>query len=110
MPRKGQAYPIDNEWRRRVVERLAEMKIKRAELCRRAKISPAALSEALSAESNQTTLAPAIHRALGWDPPRPILLSNDTEEIIRIVGRLDAEGRARLLERAVMLEEQRKKH
>jgi lambda repressor-like predicted transcriptional regulator len=110
VPRKGSAYPIDKQWRDRVEARIAEMGISRSEFARRAKVSKASLSEALSPESKQSTLVPAIHKALGWGPPRGLLMSPDLEEIYAVVNSMDPRDQAALLERAIMLRDQRKKN
>lgn len=109
MPRKGTAYPINEEWRSLVSAGIRKMGISRSEFCRRAGISKAALSEALSPESQQTSLAPTINKVLGLPPPRSMTLAPDIEEVLRVVARMDPRDRARVLERALMLEEQRRK-
>lgn len=69
MPRSGHAYPITNEWKQLVKDRLKEMGISQNELGRRAKISKAAMSQTFAEKSVQSTVAPQIHAALGWPPP-----------------------------------------
>lgn len=109
MPRKGPAYPIDNVWREAVERAISSMKISHAEFARRAKVSKASLSEALNQKSTQSTLVPAIHKALGWPVPRPLLLSEDAEEIMRAIGGMDSRDIAALKERALTLLELRRK-
>lgn len=109
MPRKGQAFPIDDNWRGQVRSAIAERFKSEAAFARHARISKASLSEALSPGSKQSTLVPAIHRALGWPAPRPLLLSRDDEELLRLVSQLDTTDRAALRERAMTLLELRKK-
>ena len=109
MPRKGPAYPIDNEWRERVEEAISSMKISHAELARRAHVSKASLSEALSKNSTQSTLVPAIHKALGWPAPRPLLLSKDAEEVMHAISGMDSRDIAAVKERALMLRELRRR-
>lgn len=109
MPRKGQAFPIDADWRRRVREAIAADYKSEAAFAKAAKISKSSLSEALNPESKQSTLVPAIHKQLGWEKPRPLLMSHDDEEIMKILGRMDPRDKAALLERALTLEEQRAK-
>lgn len=109
VPRKGPAYPIDNEWRQRVEAAIDSMRISHAEFARQAKISKASLSEALSSSSKQSTLVPAIHKALGWPPPRPLLLSQDAEEIMHAISGMDPRDIAAVKERALTLLELRRR-
>ncbi len=88
MPKKGHQYPIDSDWKDRVRARLLELRIKQNELARRAKISKAALSQALSPESLQTAYVPEIHRALGWPVP-PLVLAPDVLELVSIYTQLE---------------------
>lgn len=74
MPRKGPAYPITEDWQGWLRNRIEEMKksgdIKSdAGFAKRAKISKAALSEALKKGAVQTTVMPEIHKACGWPEP-----------------------------------------
>lgn len=85
------------------------MEISQAEFARRAGISKASLSEALNLDSKQSTLVPAIHKALGWPAPRPLLMSPDTEEMMRVITGMDPRDIAALKERAVILRDLRKR-
>ncbi len=115
MPREGIAYHVDDLWRGRVRERLDEL----AELTKETRNQSwlatesgcprSMLSELLSGERHQSTYLPEIHEALGWDPPLGPLLSHDDEELLKISKRLTAEQRARLLERALTMEEEKKR-
>lgn len=109
MPREGISYHVDDLWRGRVNERLAELKKKPAWLATESGCPRSMLSELLSGKRDSSTYLPEIHAALGWDPPLGPLLSRDDEELLKIARGLDAGQRARLLERALTLEEQRKK-
>lgn len=89
MPRKGTAYPIDDEWRRRVEQRMAELAIpSRAELARRVKCSRAAITELFDEEQRQSTLVPDVHKALGWPPPSPLFLAQDAQELLALYNEL----------------------
>ena len=100
MPRKGHAYPIDDPWRDRVLDRIVEMKITQNELARRAKISKAALSMALNADSTQTTVMPEIHKALGWDVPQLAPMTADAQELLKLYAQRSDFDRGRMVERA----------
>lgn len=76
MPRNrasGPAYPIGNEWRQAVLERMEELGWGLARLAEEAGIALSSLQECIELGADATTrLAPHIHRALGWPKPRPI--------------------------------------
>lgn len=108
MPRKGPAYPISIQWRERVLAEMTHLKISQNELARRAKISKAAMSEALDAESVQTTVMPAIHKALGWPAP-PTDFSPDSLEMLAMYEGLDERGKGAQMERLRMEHEQAKR-
>jgi transcriptional regulator with XRE-family HTH domain len=99
MPRKGHQYPIDDGWKERVRARLQEMGISQNELARLARISKASMSAALSKESLQSAVVPAIHKALGWPVP-PLVLSADALEMISLYDEMDPRDQGGLLERA----------
>ncbi len=99
MPRKGPAYAITEEWRSSVMTRIVEMKISQNELARRAKISKASLSDALDKDSIQTTVMPAIHKALGWDPP-PTGFAPDALELLALYTQMSERDQGALIERA----------
>lgn len=109
MPRKGSAYPIDAAWKRAVTDAYTTAGITQNELARRAKISKAALSEALSTESVQSTCVPEIHRALGWPMPRPPLMPPDERELLAMWDGMDPLERGRALERMKQITEDRRK-
>jgi transcriptional regulator with XRE-family HTH domain len=98
MPRKGPAYPISPQWRERVLLQLEHLGISQNELARRAKISKAAMSEAMKNSAIQTTVMPEIHKALGWPPP-PFDLSPDNLEALAMYGALDERGKGAMMER-----------
>ena len=111
MPRKGSAYPITPQWRARVAERIEQLGISQNELARRAKVSKAALSEALNPASKQSTCVPAIHKALGWPPPQQLILAPDVLELISLYEAMPEHARGALIERArVNVETMRKKN
>ncbi len=109
MPRAGIQYDVDNPWRARVTERLTELGKNPAWLARESGCPKSTLSELLDGTRHTTTYLPEIHEALGFPPPLGPLLSQDDEELLRIAHRLTPEQKARLLERATVLEEEGKK-
>lgn len=109
MPREGTTYHVDDLWRGRVESRLRELERNQLWLATESGCPRSMISELLSGKRDVTTYLPEIHKALGWDPPMGPLLSKDDEELLRIVHRLDAEQRAALKERALVLDEQRRR-
>lgn len=99
MPRKGYAYPITPGWRERVLEKIIELGITQNELARRAKISKTSLSDALNEASVQTTVMPAIHKVLGWEPP-PLALTPDTLELLALYEQMSERDQGAMVERA----------
>lgn len=88
---------------------MSEMGISRAGLAKLAKCSKGAITDMFNPESQRSMLVPAIHKVLGWAQPMGPLLSSDDEEILKLVRRMDPRDRAALVERALVLEEQRKR-
>jgi transcriptional regulator with XRE-family HTH domain len=110
MPREGIQYWIDDDWRGRVRSRLDEKGWKQADLSRESGCAPSLITELLNGTRNQTTFLPEIHDALGFPPPQSPLLSNDDEELLAIAHALSPEQRARLVERALSLKEEKRKN
>lgn len=109
MPREGISYHVDDLWRARVTERLGELQQKSAWLSAESGCPRSMLSELMNGKRDATTYLPEIHKALGWDPPLGPLLTKDDEELLRLARGMTAEQRARLIERAMVLDEERKK-
>lgn len=99
MPRKGQAYPVDDEWRARVRQRLTEKGLRLSDLARETKMPRSTLSELLDGKRRQTTYLPEIHDALGWDPPQSPLPSRDAGELMYLWDRMDEVGRQAMIDR-----------
>lgn len=102
MPRKGIAYPVDDAWRRRVIERLREMGWTNARLAREARCPRSLLTELLrlddrGARRHQTPYLPEIHKALGWPEPQVAAAPVVIPELEHVYGLLDERGRERVL-------------
>lgn len=108
MPRKGPATAINDAWRTRVMDRIAEMEITQNELARRAKISKGSLSEALDPGSIQTTVMAEIHVALGWDVP-PTGFEPEALELLKLYSQMSERDQGAMIERARNSVENRKK-
>ncbi|HET9893156.1 MAG TPA: helix-turn-helix transcriptional regulator [Mycobacterium sp.] len=112
MPRSGgprPAYHIDDAWRARIRRKLDAKGWTQADLARRINSSPSVISDLLNGVKDQSPYVPAIHMALGLTPPLPPLVSEDLEELMGIWEDLDDVSRGRLLERARLLGDSRKK-
>lgn len=91
----------------------------RAALARKLKCGRSSITEMLGPEdaharakwerSGQSTLVPAVHKALGWDPPPPLVLAQDTQELLAIFESLSEKDRGAMLERARVMREQQER-
>jgi hypothetical protein len=112
MPRgTSSRYVVDDNWRKRVEEALTEKNWSRADLARESsrfgkKVGRSTITDLLNGNQNHCVSLPQIHKALGWDPPLPPILSNDASELFAIWDRLSTFERGRLLERARAIFEQ----
>lgn len=97
---KSHRYVVDDVWRSRVEGRLAERGWTRADLARESHVGKSTITDLLNGKQDHCVGLPRIHKALGWDPPLPPILSNDASELFGIWDRLNEFERGRLLERA----------
>ncbi len=95
MPRSGETFAIDNDWRRKVEARMEEKGIKRAGLAKLMKCGRTVVTDLLDGDAKRSTYVPDVHKALGWDPPVTPLLSDDEMELLKIYRALDEEGKAK---------------
>lgn len=110
MPREGIAKAIDDEWRTRAAERLAEKGWTKAMWADTAGCPRSLITELLDGKRSATTYLDELHQALDWPTPMPPLAAKDAGEMLYLWDRLDEVSRARLLERArVIFEEISKK-
>jgi transcriptional regulator with XRE-family HTH domain len=109
MPRTRPAHPVDDAWRRRVRRALEDRGWEQLDLAKAAKCSPSVLSELLTGKKQSSPSVPDIHLALGWTPPLPPSLPEETEELLELWNSLDDLDKGRLLERARILAESTKK-
>lgn len=109
MPREGIQYVVDNVWRGRVAERLLELKRRPAWLATESGCPRSMISELLSGKRSNTTYLPEIHDALAWPAPMGPMLSRDDEELLALAKGLSEPQRARLKERALTMQEEKKK-
>jgi hypothetical protein len=103
---KAPRYVVDDDWRKRVEQRLSEKGWSRADLARESRVGRSTITDLLNKKQDHCVGLPAIHKALGWDPPLPPILSNDASELFGIWDRLNEFERGRLLERARSIYEQ----
>jgi predicted transcriptional regulator len=99
MPREGITYDVDADWRTRVLARLDELEMTKADLAREVGCSRSLVTELLKGTRKQTTFLPEIHDALSWPPPQPPLPSKDAGELQYIWDRLDEAGKEAMIAR-----------
>jgi hypothetical protein len=85
-------YPITPEWRESVKSALGNERGAQARLAEEIGCSPGTLADLLST-GKRSHLVPRIHKALGWDPPMPPLMSTDTHEIVVFLKKMGEPGR-----------------
>lgn len=109
MPRKnGTTYVVDDAWRKRVKEQLVQLGWRKADLSRESRVPKSTITELLNGTTSECVALPRIHKALGWNPPLPPILSVDATELFEIWDQLHDLEKGRLLERArAILEQQR---
>lgn len=91
----GPHWPVDEAWKRGVKADMKKAGISKAEMARRIKCDPAALTVLFRAETKESRLVPQIHRELGRPPPTTV--TSQDEVLRRINNRwpsLTAEQRA----------------
>lgn len=69
MPKAGPAHPIDDEWREALAIRLRELGWTHDDLATKVGVTRGAISHVIK-RGIQSSLLPAIERAVGWDPDR----------------------------------------
>lgn len=98
---KGRYVSVDSAWKTQIKDLLEKKKISQAELARRIKASPGSIVLLFKPETVQSRLVPAIHHALGLDPPvdgATITQRDDAKRRLdRIWNDLDEEDRNALL-------------
>ncbi len=109
MPREGIQYDVDDVWRGRVRDRLVELAESMNWLATQSGCPRSMLSELLSGKRSNTTYLPEIHKVLTWPAPMGPMLSKDDEELLKLANSLTDEQRGRLHERALSLQEEKKK-
>lgn len=80
---RGQNWPVDKEWKRRVLLAMDEQGISRTEMARRTGCTPGAITVLFRPVTGESKLVPAIHRELGWPPPTTTTAS---DEVLRRIN------------------------
>lgn len=99
--RRGPAYPTKTKWQEDVRARLRALGMTRKDLARKIGAAQSSVQDALtSPDASHSSLVPAIHAAIGWDPPpdpqSPPLPSPDAIEMAHLFDRLPEEMRRKL--------------
>lgn len=88
--KRGVSYPVTNAWRNQVKRWLAvdgkHSGISQAEMARRAKISPASLSDLLSGKHGHSVAVPSINKMIGLPPPVAADGTVDPDNIVSSVA------------------------
>lgn len=96
-PRRGPAYPVRPEWQENVKRRLAKLGdggMTEKALAKKIGCAQSTIHDLLnSPEARYSSLVPAVHAAIGWDPPpdpgdAPPLPSPDAIELGHMYDRL----------------------
>lgn len=94
--RQGPAHPVSAEWKRSVRARIQELGIEQNELARRVGCAQSSLATLLGPIAKQSSIVPAIHKALGWPPPG-VPVGPDAAELLDLFVQLPDEIRAATL-------------
>lgn len=74
-PRERQEHPtgtletIDDDWKQRVREAMAELEMDQKDLASKCNVSPASITNMLKPGPRQIRFRARVHRALGWPDP-----------------------------------------
>lgn len=113
MPRKGQAYPIDDGWRKRVRLALEERGWTQSDLARELKVGRSTVNALLTPTDQggiqQTPLKPQVHMVFKWTPPIPPSLEEEAGEALELFQQMTPTERARWIERAHAIIEEGKR-
>lgn len=92
-PREGHGYPVKPAWQEDVKARLRKLGMTEKDLATKIGCAQSTMHQMLNQPGKQSALVPAIHFALGWDPPpdpqAPVPLpSSDAIEMAHMYDRL----------------------
>jgi len=99
-------WTVDDQWKRDVLEVMKKKGITRADLARLIGVGAPSLTLLFKAETRQTRLKPAIHKALGLIPPAPtpaVERDDAVTRLLRIWKELSDEQREHLLKTGELL-------
>ena len=99
--RRGPAYPVKTQWQEDVRARLKTLGLTRKDLAKRIGAAQSTIQVTLtSPDARHSSLVPAIHAAIGWDPPpdpqSPPMPSQDAIEMAHLYDKLPDEVRRKL--------------
>lgn len=105
-PRRGPGYPVTQRWQGDVKAEIERRGLTEKDLAVSIGCAQSTLHEMLnSTEARHSSLVPAIHRALNWQPPpepqgNPLVLSPDAMEMAKMFDDLPDDVAATLLAQA----------
>lgn len=105
-PRGGYGYPVKGTWQEDVRAQLKRLGLTEKELAKKVGCAQSTMHDTLNnPEARSSSLVPAIHDAIGWDPPpdpqAPVPLpSPDAIEMGHLFDRLPEEIRKQMRDQA----------
>lgn len=102
----GHGYPVKSTWQEDVKSHLSKLGITEKDLAKKIGCAQSTMHDTLNnPEARNSTLVPAIHAAIGWDPPpdpqAPVPLpSPDAIELGHMFDRLPEEIRKQMRDQA----------
>ena len=99
--RRGPGYPVKPEWQEDVRNRITALGLNEKALAQRVRCAQSTMHDLLnSPDARYSSLVPAVHDAIGWDPPpdpqSPPLPSADAIEMAHMFDRLPEEARKKI--------------
>lgn len=104
--KRGHAYPVKESWQEDVLKAIDRLGLKEKQLAKQVGCAQSSMHDLLhSPDARHSSLVPAIHAALGWDPPpdpqAPVPLpSPDAIELGHMFDRLPEKLRAQMIQEA----------
>lgn len=78
----GPAWPIDDDWKQMIMERMAELGINKTDLAKKIGVTKQAMTALFAPKIKQTRLLPLVHKALKLPvPPSPGFSTHNAESI-----------------------------
>jgi len=114
MPRKGQAYPVDDGLRERIERALEKRGWSHADFARELQVGRSTVHLLMKrndegGELRQSPLVPDVHMLFGWSPPMPASLEEEASEAVEMLKQMSPVERARWMERGQAILDEKKR-